>query len=82
MYRSFVSLGRYTPKLQIFLKLYLFIYFCLCRVFIDPHGLSVVVASRDYSLFRCAGFSLWWLCLLQSIGSRLTGFSGYSTWLQ
>ena len=33
-------------------------------------GLSLVAASRDYSLLRCSGFSLQWLLLLHSTGSR------------
>ena len=32
--------------------------------------LSLVAASRGYSLLLCAGFSLRWLLLLQSTGSR------------
>ena len=28
----------------------LFIYFCLCPVFVDAHGLSLVVASGVYTL--------------------------------
>ena len=52
-----------------------FIYFWLCWVFIAVCGLSLVVASRGYSLLRCAGFSLRWLLLLRSMGSRCTGFS-------
>ena len=39
------------------------------------HGLSLVAASRGYSSLWCAGFSLRWLLLLQSTGSRRTGFS-------
>ena len=30
---------------------------------------------EDYSSLRCAGFSLWWLLLLWSMGSRRMGFS-------
>ena len=37
--------------------------------------LSLVAASGDYSLLRCAGFSLRWLLLLRSVGSRCAGFS-------
>ena len=33
-------------------------------------GLSLVAASRGYSLLRCAGFSLRWLLLLWLTGSR------------
>ena len=35
---------------------YLFIYFWLCLVFVAARGLSLVAASRGYSLLRCAGF--------------------------
>ena len=53
----------------------LFIYFWLHWVFIAVHGLSLVAVSGDYSLSWCAGFSLQWLLLLQSTGSRHEGFS-------
>ena len=53
---------------------YLFIYFWLCWVFIATCGLSLVVASGSYSSLRCTGFSLQWLLLLQSTGSRHAGF--------
>ena len=56
-----------------------FIYFWLCWVFVAVRGLSLVVASGGYSLSRYAGFSLWWLLLLQSTGSRRTGFSSCGT---
>ena len=52
---------------------YLF-YFWLHWVFVAAHGLSLVAESGG-SLFWCAGFSLGRLLLLQSMGSRLTGFS-------
>ena len=35
--------------------------------------LSLVVVSRGYSSLRCAGFSLRWLLLLQSMGPRHVG---------
>ena len=56
------------------LFIYLF-YFCLCWVFIAARRLSLVVASGGYSSLRCASFSLWWLLLLWSTGSRHVGFS-------
>ena len=49
---------------------YLFIYFWLHWVFVAVHGLSLVAASRGYSLLWCAGFSLRWLLWLRSTGSR------------
>ena len=53
----------------------LFIYFWLCWIFIAACGLCLVVASGGYSLLRCTGFSLQWLLLLRSTGSRSMGFS-------
>ena len=46
------------------------------------HGLSLVAVSGGYSSLQCAGFSLQWLLLLQSTGSRHTGFSSCGTWAQ
>ena len=43
--------------------------------FVAAHGLSLVAASWGYCSLRCAGFSLQWLLLLRSMGSRCTGFS-------
>ena len=53
----------------------LFVYFWLRWVFVAACGLFLVVASRGYSSLWCAGQSLWWLLLLQSMGSRRMGFS-------
>ena len=39
------------------------------------HGLSLAVVSGCYSSLWCTGFSLWWLLLVQSTGSRCMGFS-------
>ena len=58
-----------------------FIYFWLCWVFIASGGLSLVSASGSYSL-PCTDFSLWWLLLLQSMGSRHAGFSSCGTQAQ
>ena len=58
----------------------LFMYCWLRWVFVAARGLSLVVASGGYSLLRCAGFSLRWLLLLLSTGSRRTGFSSCGTW--
>ena len=60
--------------------IYLFIfYFWLCWVFVAARGLSLVAASGGHSSLRCAGFSLQWLLLLWSTGSRCTGFSSYDS---
>ena len=63
-------------------KFYLFIYFWLHWVFVAARGLSVVVVSGGYSSLWCAGFSLQWLLLLWSTGSRHMGFSSCGTWAQ
>ena len=57
-------------------------YFWLHWVFVAACGLSLVVESRGYSSLWCAGFSLGWLLLLQSMGSRCMGFSSCGTWAQ
>ena len=50
-----------------------FFFFLLCWVFIAARRLlSLVVASRGYSLLQCTDFSFWWL-LLWSTGSRVHG---------
>ena len=51
------------------------LFFWLLWVFVAAYGLSLVAASRGYSSWWCAGFSLRWLLLLRSMGSRRTGFS-------
>ena len=59
------------------LKKFLFIYLFMAAflVFVAACGLSLVAASGGYSSLRCAGFSSWWLLLLQSTGPRGMGFS-------
>ena len=59
-----------------------FFFFWLRWVYIVAHRLSLVVASRGYSSLWYAVFSLWWLLLLRSMGSRHAGFSSCSTWAQ
>ena len=53
--------------------------FWLLWVFVTVLRLSLVAERSCFSL-SCAGFSLWWLLLLQSTGSRHTGFSSCSVW--
>ena len=60
--------------------IYLLTYFWLRWVFVAACGLPLVVARGGYSLLRCVGFSLRWLLLLRSTGSRRTGFSSCGTW--
>ena len=54
-------------------------FFWLCWVFLAACGLSLVVVSGGYSLLRCTGFSLRWLLVLRSTGSRRVGFSSCGT---
>ena len=51
----------------------LFIYLWLLWVFVAARGLSLIAASRVYYSLSCAGFSLRWLLLLWSMGSRRAG---------
>ena len=62
--------------------IYLFIYFWLHWIFVALRRLSLVAVSGGYSSLRCAGFSLQWLLLLRSTGSRCVGFSSCGTLLQ
>ena len=57
---------------------YFYFYFWLHWVFVAACGLSLVAASGGYSSLRCTGFSLQWLLLLRSTGSRHAGFSSCS----
>ena len=58
-------------KNGIFLKMS---YFWLCWALTAAHGLSPVAVSGGCSLLQCSGFSLRWLLLLWSTGSRHMGF--------
>ena len=62
------------------INLFYFIYFWLHWVFIAVGVLSLVAASRGYSSLWSAGFSLWWLLLLWSMGYRHVGFSSCGSW--
>ena len=57
----------------VFFLYILFIYFWLHWVFVASRRLSLVAASRGYSSLWCTGFSLRWLLLFQSSGSRHAG---------
>ena len=65
----------YSPLHFILFIFYKFIYFWLRWVFVAACRLSLVAASRGYSSLWCTGFSLQWLLLLRSMGSRCAGFS-------
>ena len=63
----------WSPWLFFFFFFNKFIYFWLRWVFIAACRLSLVAVSGSYSLLPCVGFSLEWLLLLRSTGSRLAG---------
>ena len=62
-----------------FIYFYLF-YFWLHWVFVAARRLSLLAASGGYTSLRCVGFSLQWLLLLWSMGSRYAGFSSFGSW--
>ena len=67
-HQSLRTIGRPLPGL---FKLYFS--YCLFLTVLGPHCCLRAFSSRDkldYSLLRCRGFSLRWLLLLQSTGSR------------
>ena len=60
----------------LFLNLFIYLFLAalgLRSVFVAACGLSLAAASGGYSSLWCAGFSLQWLLLLQSTGSRHVG---------
>ena len=71
------TIGEIWTRISFFLNL--FIFGCVGSSLLCA-GFSLVVASGGYSLLRCAGFSLRWLLLLWSTGSRHTGFSSCGAW--
>ena len=64
-----------SPKSFFFFDLFDLFYFWLRWVFVAARRLSLASASWGYSSLWYAGFSLQWLLLLQSTGSRHAGFS-------
>ena len=65
-----ISLLISTKELDGILIGIVFFFFFLHWVFVAARRLSLVVASRGYSLLHSTGFSLQWLLLLQRTGSR------------
>ena len=59
---------------------FIYFYFWLPWVFVAARGLSLVAASGGCSSLWCVGFSLRWLLLLWSTGSRHLGFSSCGLW--
>ena len=53
------------------LFIFLFVYFWLWRIFI---------AAWAFLYLPCTGFLLWWLLLLESVGSRLCRLQEFRSW--
>ena len=81
LFHAITFLPLLLPSIFIFtyVCMYVCIYVWLRWVFVAACRLSLVVASGGYSSLRCAGFSLRWLLLLWSMGSRRAGFSSCGT---
>ena len=62
-----------------FFLLFIYLFISCFGFFVAACGLSLVVASGGYCSLRCVGFSLWWLLLLWSTGSRRAGFTSFNT---
>ena len=74
-----LQLGPSAAKIYIYSFIHSFIYLWLHWVLVAARGLSLVAASGGYSSLWCEGFSLLWLLLLWSKGSRGAGFSSCGT---
>ena len=62
--------------------IHLWLLFFKILLFFAVLGLCCCARAWGYSSSWCAGFSLQWLLLLRSTGSRRTGFSSCGTWAQ
>ena len=89
MYSSFTKITyilSFLPYLLfffniLFLKLIYFILFIFGSVLsVAARGLSLVAVSGGYFSLWCAGFSLLWLLLLWSTGSRHAGSRAQAPW--
>ena len=64
----------FSLLLDFFKKINLFIYLFLAALGLGCYSrVFLAAASGDYSSLQCVGFSLWWLLLLWSTGSRHAG---------
>ena len=63
-----------------FLNLFNVFIFGCHWVFVAARGLSLFAASGGYSSLWCTGFSLRWLLLLWSTGSKCEAFSSCGSW--
>ena len=74
---NIVFLQLFNFPSESFSLIYYIIYHWLCWVFVAANDLSLGVVSRDYSLLRSSGFSLWRLLSLRHTGSVDVAF-GFS----
>ena len=73
---SFTSSPTFGVLGWFFFFKFIYLFLGLRWVFVAAGGLCLAVASGGYSSLRwCAGFSLRWLLVLQTTGSRRAGFS-------
>ena len=75
------SLFVFKIIINMYVLLFIYLFFGYVGSFVAARRLSLVVVSRGYSLLWCPGFSLRWL-LLWSMGSRCAGFSSCGTRFQ
>ena len=68
------DIGQYYSRCESISYLFIF-FFWLHWLSVAAHRLSLVVANGSYSSLLFMGFSVRWLLLLQSTGSRRAGFS-------
>ena len=68
--------------LLIFCWGFFFLFFWLCRIFFAACEFSLVAESGGFSSLWCTGFSLQWLLLEWSTGSRHPDSSSCSMWAQ
>ena len=69
-----------ASAVHLLLLLVLLLYFWPCRVFVASRASLSLRRVGTALLQPCAGFSLCWLLLLQSGGSRSTGFNRRDAW--
>ena len=79
-WNNFRYIGLNKMLLKLISPVFLWGFFWLHWVFVAARGPFLVAASGGYSLLQCTGFSLQWLLLLWSTGSRRVSFSSCGSW--
>ena len=78
----FPILSNHFTYLFIFINLFIRLFLAVLGLSCCTQAFSSCGERGGYSSLRCAGFSLRWLLLLRSTGSRHVGFSSCGTWAQ